>query len=194
MLSHRRIVFISIVIAFSFIPGHKTWAQEASANNQQVDSEEEMFGKAERYIQLLSTRRDSEAVAGAEKLLEKILQLYPNTLRRVWVEENLLPLQEIRGTSDLRIAQFYYNKDHGMKGAESRLQKIVQEYPGFLRMDEVLLLLGKVYLKAEQPEAAADYFWKLVCKYPAGKYTVKAFKQLNKIGFDASKGCDNSMP
>jgi outer membrane protein assembly factor BamD (BamD/ComL family) len=96
--------------------------------------------------------------------------------------------------SDLRIAQFYFNRGHGMKGAESRLRKILQGYPRFSRMDEVLLLLGKAYLMDEQPEAAANHFWKLVCKYPGSKYSDEAFEQLNEIGFDASKGCDDSMP
>jgi hypothetical protein len=75
MLSHRRIVFISIVIAFIFIPGHKAWAQEASADNQQMDSEEEMFSKAERYIELFIARRGSEEAAAVEKLLKKFRAL-----------------------------------------------------------------------------------------------------------------------
>jgi outer membrane protein assembly factor BamD (BamD/ComL family) len=182
-------------------------AQEASEVNRQFESDWEMLYRVEADVELLtseagvqllvpnvSVRNRTTMAIKAEQELKKILQLYPQTPLRDRVDDNLFQVQEFLGLHSLKIAQFYFDKGHGMKGAESRLQHIIQQYPKFSRMDEALLLLGKAYLMDGQPEAAADYFWKLVCKYPSSRYAAKAFEQLNHIGFDASKGCDNLVP
>jgi outer membrane protein assembly factor BamD (BamD/ComL family) len=199
MFSHGRIVFNLILIPLLLLAASRlATAQEVVRVTQQIESDAEMLGKVEVDVQLLISKDflgDQATVAiRAERQLKEILQLYPKTLLHDRVEENLFQVQEVLGLHSLQIAQFYFDRGHGMKGAESRLQKIIQGYPRFSRMDEVLLLLGKAYLADEQPAAAANYLWKLVCQYPTSKYTVKAFKQLNEVGFDASKGCDNSLP
>jgi outer membrane protein assembly factor BamD (BamD/ComL family) len=199
MFSRRSIVFNLILISsLLLIASRVASGQEVTKANQQIESDAGMFSKVEEDVQLLVSKnfvRDRATVAiRAEQQLKKILQLYPKTLLRDRVEENLFQVGEILGLRSLQIAQFYLGHGHGMKGAQSRLKKIIQEYPNFSRMDEVLLLLGKAYLADEQPEAAANYFWKLVCQYPTSKNIDEAFEQLNRIGFDASKGCDNSLP
>jgi TolA-binding protein len=198
MCSRRRIFLLLILIFFPLLMLSRTsLAQEVSADNQQIESEEELFKKAAENVRLATTKGliiDSElnAAQRAEQQLKKILELYPNTSLRNQIEDDLSQVQEILGLQDLQFANFYLNRGHGMKGAESRLQKIIKEYPNFSRMDEVLLLLGKAYLIDERAEDAANYFWKLVCRFPTSKYTNKAFEQIYKIGFDASQGCDNA--
>lgn len=199
MSSHRRIVFTLILISFLMLTVRRvSWAQEARADNQQIESDWEMLRKAEEDVELLTSKqfvRDKQTMTiRAEQQLKKILQIYPQTTLRYRVEDNLAQVQEILGLNNFQIAQFYFKREHGMKGAIGRLRQIIQKYERFSRMDEVLLLLGKAYLVEEQPEEAANSFWKLVCKYPTSKYTGEAFEQLNTIGFDASKGCDNLKP
>jgi outer membrane protein assembly factor BamD (BamD/ComL family) len=201
MFSHRRIVFRLIIISLLLLAANRVApAQEETKVNRQIESDAEMLGKVEEDVQLLTSEKfvgDRQVMAiRADRQLKKILQLYPDTPLRDHVKEALSQVEEILGLHDLQLAQFYFNLGRGgaMEGAQSRLQQIIREYPNFSRMDEVLLLLGKVYLKDEQMEAAVNYFRKLVCQYPTSKNISEAFEQLNKIGFDASKGCDNSMP
>ena len=200
MCSRRRICLVLILTPLLLlIPGRSCRAQEVSAETQQVESDEEMYMRAEKEVRSATTKGldwcgELNAAHRAEQQLKKILQLYPQTFWRERVEEDLSQVQEILGLHDLQFAQFYFDRGHGMKGAESRLQQIIKEYPNFSRTDEALLLLGKTYLVEERPEDAANFFWKLVCRFPASKHIGEAFEQLNQAGFGATKGCDNSGP
>src|SRR5260370_18105883 len=69
-----------------------------------------------------------------------------------------------------------------MKGAESRYQEIVDKYPDFCQMDEVLLRLGWTYQQEEEPDEAAKLFQTLVRDFPNSDYIEKAKDQLNIIG------------
>src|SRR5260370_33677526 len=69
-----------------------------------------------------------------------------------------------------------------MKGAESRYQEIVDKYPDFCQMDEVLFRLGWTYQQEEEPDEAAKLFQALVRDYPNSDFIEKAKDQLNIIG------------
>lgn len=195
MIFHQR---ASFALALLLILSYVSAAQEAAADNQQGESDEELFRQVEGDVQqLLSTgfiRNRSVTAHKVERQLKEILQLYPKTTLRAQIEENLFQVQENLGLHDLKIAQFYFNRGHGMRGAEARLLQIVREYPRFSQMDEVFLLLGKVYRRLERLEDATNYLWKLICQHPTSKHFNEAYERLSEIGFDASKGCDNLKP
>ncbi|HEX8845712.1 MAG TPA: outer membrane protein assembly factor BamD [Pyrinomonadaceae bacterium] len=198
MFSRRRLVFILILMALLYFPGSSSRAQKTFADGGPPPSEEELLRKADEDIQLLKqnlVRNRTDVLKRAEKLLKDILRLYPDTPHHGWVEDNLAQVQENLAEHNLLVANFYVNRAAragAAKGAQSRLLEIVREYPNFSRMDEVLFFLGEVSLIDGRSEDASGYFWKLVCKYPASQRVGDAFVQLNLIGFDASKGCDNS--
>jgi outer membrane protein assembly factor BamD len=86
----------------------------------------------------------------------------------------------------LQIARFYrdrfYHGVGGLKGAQSRLREIVEKYPKFSYMDEVLFMLGDLYIQEEEPDEAAKYFQMVARDYPSGDFAEKAREELNKIG------------
>ncbi|MDT5122048.1 MAG: outer membrane protein assembly factor BamD [Acidobacteriota bacterium] len=201
MFSHRRIFLILILTPFLLlIPTHVSWAQEVPADEQRLESDEEMLRKAEENVQLIISKRFFEKHGGdlarkTEQQLKDILQLYPNTPLRDRVEENLVRVQEELATHELSVARFYQARyehgEGGLKGAQNRLNEILKKYPKFSLMDEVLLRFGTLYLKSEQPDEAANFFWKLVCKYPSSQYVSEALEQLSKIGINTSEDCNN---
>jgi outer membrane protein assembly factor BamD (BamD/ComL family) len=196
MRSYPYIMSILVLVSLSLILNQVCWAQVAATRNPQLDSDVEMLKKAEEDIRLLDTqtdRKDINIARRVEKALKNILQLYPNTNLRAQIEEHLNHVQEILGVHNLLIAYFYFDRGQ-VKGVEARLLTVVREYPKFSRMDEVLLLLGKVYVKWEQPEDAANYLRRLVCNYSSSKYISAAFEQLNQIGINASGDCDKLKP
>lgn len=130
--------------------------------------------------------RDVTRARKAEQRLKAVLQQYPNTPLREQVRQRLYEVQENLGMHSLQIARFYRDRFYrgigGLKGAQSRAREIVEKYPNFSYMDEVLFMLGDLYVQEEEPDEAAKYFQTVVRDYPNGEYVEKAKEELNKIG------------
>lgn len=89
---------------------------------------------------------------------------------------------------NLQVARFYYDarykgaKGTGLKGSQSRLKEIVEKYPNFSYMDEVLMRLATTYQQEEEPDEAAKYYQLIVRNYPNSDYADQAREQLGIIG------------
>jgi outer membrane protein assembly factor BamD len=66
---------------------------------------------------------------------------------------------------ELYVAEFYLkaNKPHAAIG---RLEGVIKDYPSSQREPEIMLLLGKTYLKMEKPVEARATFAKLATQHP----------------------------
>lgn len=96
-------------------------------------------------------------------------------------------VQDNLGLHNLLIANFYYKqsveyKKGGLKGSQSRFREIIEKYPDFKFMDEVLYKLGVTYLIEEETDQAARYFQQIVSDYPNSEYVDKSKEQLGLIG------------
>jgi outer membrane protein assembly factor BamD len=122
----------------------------------------------------------------AEQRLKVLLQQYPQTKLRPEVEERLRQVQDNLGDHNFTVALFYrdrYNgKKGGLKGAQDRLKEIVEKYPNYCRMDEVLYNYAWTFTVEEEPDEAAKLYQQLVRDYPNSQYVDKAKDQLNIIG------------
>ncbi len=122
----------------------------------------------------------------AEQRLKVILQQFPQTSLRKDVQAHLNEVQENLAMHNLQIGRFYYNRNEnhkgGLKGAQSRFREIVEKYPNFSYMDEVLYLLGVTYMEEEEPDEAAKYFQMIARDYPNSERADKAREQLKVIG------------
>ena len=88
---------------------------------------------------------------------------------------------------NLQIGNFYYKvkyetKKGGLKGAQSRYKEIVEKYPNFSYMDEVLFRLATTYQQEEEPDEAAKYYQQIIRDHPNSEFGEKARDQLSIIG------------
>ena len=130
--------------------------------------------------------RTIEHARKAEQRLKALLQQYPQTKLRPQVESRLREVQDNLADHNFNIAIFYrdkYNgKKGGLKGSQDRLKEIVEKYPNYCRMDEVLYNYAWTFTVEEEPDEAAKYYQQLVRDYPNSEYVDKAKEQLNIIG------------
>ena len=131
--------------------------------------------------------RDATRAKRAEVKLKVLLQQYPNSILKKEAEERLTQVQDNLGLHNLLIANYYYNlavdqKKGGLKGAQSRYREILDKYPNFGFMDEVLYKLAVTYQVEEETDQAARYYQKIVSDYPNSEYVDKAKEQLGLIG------------
>ena len=123
----------------------------------------------------------------AEQRLKALLQRYPQTDLRPTVEAHLREVQDNLAMHNLQVARFYYDaryihKKGGLKGSQDRLREIVEKYPNFCLMDEVLFRFASTFQEEEEPDEAAKLYQQLVRDYPNSEYIDKAKDQLNVIG------------
>lgn len=131
--------------------------------------------------------RDITHARKAEQRLKALLQTYPQTKLRPEVLERMRQVQDNLAMHNLQIARFYYDarykgKKGGLKGSQDRLKEIVEKYPYFCLMDEVLYRFATTFQEEEEPDQAAKFYQQLVRDYPNSEYVEKAKEQLNLIG------------
>ncbi len=131
--------------------------------------------------------RDITHARKAEQRLKALLQEYPQTDLRTIAERDLREVQDNLAMHNLQIARFYYDtryshKKGGLKGSQDRLKEIVEKYPNFCLMDEVLFRFATTFQEEEEPDEAAKLYQQLVRDYPNSEYVEKAKEQLNIIG------------
>ena len=131
--------------------------------------------------------RDITHARKAEQRLKALLQQYPQTKLRPDVETRLREVQDNLAMHNLQIARFYYDsryrgKKGGLKGSQDRLKEILEKYPNFCLMDEVLFRYATTFQEEEEPDEAAKYYQQLVRDYPNSEFVDKAKEQLNVIG------------
>jgi outer membrane protein assembly factor BamD len=79
------------------------------------------------------------------------------------------------------VARFYL-KRKAYRGVISRLKGLLASYPGSGVEPKALLLLGQVYLKNNEVEAARQSFNEVVQRFPESGEAQKARALLGKIG------------
>jgi outer membrane protein assembly factor BamD len=133
--------------------------------------------------------RDITHARKAEQRLKVMLQQCPQSSLRGDADVRLREIQDNLAQHSLDIANYYYQRyvgskgaKGGLKGVQSRLQEIIDKYPNFCQMDEVLFRQGWTYQQEEEPDEAAKYFQQVVRDFPNSDYVEKAKEQLNIIG------------
>jgi outer membrane protein assembly factor BamD len=134
--------------------------------------------------------RDITHARKAEQRLKVLLQQCPKSRLRPEAELRLREVQDNLAMHSLQIARFYYDARYkpskgvkgGLKGSQDRLKEIVEKYPNFCLMDEVLFRYATTFQDEEEPDEAAKLYQQLVRDYPNSEFTEKAKEQLNIIG------------
>ncbi|MEP6944450.1 MAG: outer membrane protein assembly factor BamD [Acidobacteriota bacterium] len=131
--------------------------------------------------------REATRAKRAETRLKALLQQYPNSILKEEAQKRLKEVQDNLGLHNLYIANYYYTqsvdqKKGGLKGAQSRYREILDKYPDFKFMDEVLFKMAVTYQIEEETDQAAKYYQRLVRDYPNSDYVAKSKEQLELIG------------
>ena len=131
--------------------------------------------------------RSIEHARKAEQRLKAALQQFPQTSMRPDFETRLREVQENLADHNRGVGDFYRDRyERGLapnpKGAQSRYREIVEKYPNYSKMADVLYYLGRTYVQEEEPDEAAKVYQRLVREYPNCQWTEKAKEQLQAIG------------
>jgi outer membrane protein assembly factor BamD len=120
---------------------------------------------------------------GAAKALaefEKLKKMFPRNPYKDVVDLQIEKCRNIIAEYEFLVGKFYYDKD-AYTAAIGRFETLLKKYPGYKKESEVLFYTGAAYNKLNQKEKAAEYFARLVEKYPKNKLAKNAEKELSAL-------------
>jgi outer membrane protein assembly factor BamD (BamD/ComL family) len=88
---------------------------------------------------------------------------------------------EVAAKHNLDVARWYLVKRKAYEGARDRLQEIIDSYPEFSRIDEVIFLMGEAHLKLKKNDKAVEYYSKLLKEYPESEFAKRARARLDEM-------------
>jgi TolA-binding protein len=97
------------------------------------------------------------------------------------VEAGRDPALEISAKHNLETARWYITKRKAYEGARDRLQEIIDTYPEFSQMDEVLFWMGEANVKLKKNDIAEEFYNKLLKAYPSSQFAKKARERIDEL-------------
>jgi outer membrane protein assembly factor BamD len=133
------------------------------------------------YRQMEKPDRDRAEAVEAEAELQTFLEKYPNSPLKPQGEQRLREVQEVLAEGNYRVARFYFTRG-AYKASGARLLEVTNRYPLYSQADQANWMLGQIYEKGEQNEAAAKYYSRIVKDYPLSPLVADAKGKLTKFG------------
>jgi outer membrane protein assembly factor BamD len=128
-----------------------------------------------------SSERDQSAARDALIQLRRFVVDYPDDQRVPDANKLMDKCMSLLAAHELYVARFYL-KRQAYRGVISRLKGLLTSYPGADVAPQALLLLGQVYLRTEEVEAARQTFTEIVERFPGSDEAKRAQTLLRKIG------------
>ena len=88
---------------------------------------------------------------------------------------------EATAKHNLEVARWYIIRRKAYAGARERLQEIIDTYPEYSRMDEVVYWMGEAHARLSKTDKAIEYFNKLIKEYPDSEFVKKAKARVDEL-------------
>jgi outer membrane protein assembly factor BamD len=145
-----------------------------------------------RYRMMEKSDRDDSQAISAEQEFQTFLLKYPQSPLVAKAEQDLRNVQEVLADGEYRAARFYYLKPY-YPAAAARLFELSERYPLYSHSDEVLWMLGDIYMRAKKAskseddknhwgDLAASCYSRVVKNYPLSPRVPAAKAQLAAMG------------
>ena len=125
--------------------------------------------------------RDQSAARDALVQLRRFVVDYPDDPRVPDANKLMERCMSMLAAHEFYVARFYMKRD-AYRGVISRLTGLLAAYPGSGVEPAALLMLGEVYLKTDDVEAARRTLDELVRRFPDSSEAKRARGLLGKLG------------
>jgi outer membrane assembly lipoprotein YfiO len=125
--------------------------------------------------------RDQHYAYRALQNIKSFIQQFPDSDFTPIVKKYKTDVEENIAQGDLGVGKFYEDKGN-LAGARGRYKEIIDNYPDFSDMAEILFRMASVLEKSKNPDESAIYLGKIVSEYPFSKRTEEAKEKLIAMG------------
>jgi outer membrane protein assembly factor BamD len=149
------------------------------------------FQVAESYfLQRNPPDRDQAPTIDALGEYQRFLELFPDSPRAEVVRERIVECRQSLARSEFLVASFYQRSRKAFRAAVARYEGIVDHYPDYADLDQVLFRLGETLVLALRTSEAAPYLARLIQEFPDSPLVPEARRLLE----EASAGVPNAPP
>ncbi len=131
------------------------------------------------FNQMLTLDRDQTATKKALSSFEYLIASYPPGLFTEKAREKVGVCKKRLADHEFYVGNFYY-KHGSYQAAASRFEGLLERFPGVLKEDKTLYLLGKSHIELDQWRKAEAALRKVVTEYPKSPYAKEAKEILDK--------------
>ncbi|GBE01783.1 outer membrane protein assembly factor BamD precursor [bacterium BMS3Bbin06] len=124
-----------------------------------------------------------KGAGGARKALEefqKLLRKYPRNPYREAVQLRIRKCKNLIADYEMIVGKFYYKKG-AYPAAVDRFKGLIENFPGYRGLPEVLYLIGSSYKELGKPGLSRKYLDELVKNYPDSAFAEKAEKVISSL-------------
>jgi outer membrane protein assembly factor BamD len=152
-------------------------------SHPRADYAQFMVGES-NFSQRHGPDRDQTPVQEALQDYNRLLDFYPNS---PYLESARARIQECRQSlarSEFLVGYFYQRTRRVPRAAVNRYQRVLEKYPDYEGIDEVLYRLGEVLVDAERHAEALPYLNRLIEVYPDSEWVEEAREVLARVPED----------
>jgi outer membrane protein assembly factor BamD len=132
------------------------------------------------FNQIESPERGYSGAARALSEFERLKKEYPRNPYKDVIELRIKKCLDVMANYEFLVGKFYQKKG-SFDAAIRRYEYLIEKFPDYDSIDQVLFNLGLSYKNAKQPDKATEYLGSLVEKYPDSPLVKKAKKELSSL-------------
>jgi outer membrane protein assembly factor BamD len=132
------------------------------------------------FLQMKKPGRDQTNTVAAIKAFESLIRQFPDTRESEMAQQNIIKAKENMaehifqiGKSNVLVKSF--------QGAINRFKEVMDQYPKFSKMDQLLYLTGRSHRGLNEVETARSFFQQVMERYPQSPFSKKARKELIRL-------------
>ena len=129
------------------------------------------------FSQIKGPERGAGQAKSALKEFRKLRTLYPRNPYKEIIEINIAICLNVIAEYEFIVGRFYFKKD-SYKAAIGRFQGILENYPDFKGIDDVLFYLSLSYRNSVDIDNAEKYYYILKEKFPDSEYVEELKEEL----------------
>ena len=132
------------------------------------------------FSQIEGPERGYGGAAKALEEFEKLKKDFPRNPFKELVELRIEKCRNIMADYEFLVGEFYLKRG-SYKAAIGRFETLLQKFPDYKKMENVLLDLGICYKMSGDQEKAEMYLGRLIEKYPNSRVSADAQKELSSM-------------
>lgn len=132
------------------------------------------------FFQMKKPGRDQTNTLASIKAFESLIRQFPDTKEAEMAQQNISKAKEnvaqhifLIGRTNFLVKSF--------QGAINRFKEVMDLYPDYSGMDQLLFFTGKSHLGLNDIETARSFFQQVVGRYPQSPFSKKALKVLKTL-------------